>query len=86
MRIDYHRHFRKQYRKFPQKIQKKFNQKLLLFESNPFLPMLNNHTLAGKYAGQRSIDITGDIRAIYEINGNIIIFLQIGTHHDLYGK
>lgn len=35
----------------------------------------------------RSIDVTGDIRAIYKtIDEYTIEFAYIGTHHELYGK
>lgn len=57
-----------------------------MFEIDPFNAELNNHALAGKYFGCRNINITGDIRAIYEISGEIIVFAQIGAHHDLYDK
>jgi addiction module RelE/StbE family toxin len=86
MRIDYHRHFEKQYRKLPPKTQEKIDRKLVLFADDPFNYELNNHALTGKYSGCRSINITGDIRAIYEINGDNVIFSFIGTHHELYGK
>ena len=86
MRVIYHRRFEKQYRKLPPKLQKRFYSRLILFVNDQFIPELNNHVLHGKYAGCRSIDVGGDLRAIYEINGNDIIFRLIGTHAELYGK
>ena len=84
MRVIYHKHFQKQYRNLPDKLQEKFDHCLLLFVQDPFERELNNHALHGKYAGCRSIDIAGDLRAIYEISGDSVNFLLIGTHSELY--
>ncbi len=52
---------------------------------NPFDITLRNHALKGKYLGYRSIDISGDVRALYTVKGNVIIlFAFIGTHSQLY--
>lgn len=58
-----------------------------VFEEDPFHPLLRNHPLAGEFSDCRSINITGDLRAIYEeIDFETIRFLRIGTHHELYGR
>lgn len=42
--------------------------------------------LTGEYAGLYSLNITGDIRALYEkIDDAYVIFGFIGTHSQLYG-
>ena len=84
MQIYYHKHFEKKYRKLPAKIQDKFKSRLCSFASDPFNPELNNHSLGGKYSGCRSINIIGDLRAVYEIKEGCIYFLLIGTHSELY--
>jgi len=84
MEINFHKHFDRQFIKLPQKTQQKFKQRLILFISNPFDPELNNHALSGKYAGRRSINATGDLRAIYEIKNNSVYFALIGTRSELY--
>lgn len=84
MEIRYHKHFKKQYLKLPENMRQKFKLRLVLFVSDPFNPELNNHALSGKYVGRRSINITGDLRAIYEIKNECIHFLLIGTHSELY--
>ncbi len=81
-----HRKFIKQFKKLPQKVQEKFEQKLRIFVLNRHNEELNDHLLAGEWSGHRSIDITGDIRAVYKEENNLIIFKAIGTHHQLYGK
>ncbi len=85
MKITFHKNFRKQYKKAPSEIQNVIDKRLVLFQSNPIHPLLRNHALTGQYQGCRSINITGDWRAIYqESETSIIIFLTIGTHSKLY--
>lgn len=45
-----------------------------------------NHKLQGYYEGCRSINVTGDYRAIFVEEVDSIKFLRIGTHVELYGK
>lgn len=85
MQIELHRNFLKAYRKIPKKIQEKFKEKRNLFIENNFHPLLNNHSVDPIYPNWRSIDITGDYRALFEIKEKtIIVFMKIGTHSDLY--
>jgi addiction module RelE/StbE family toxin len=77
--------FDKQYAKLNLKLKQQFKVRLELFSINPFDAKLRNHALRGRYLGYRSIDITGDIRALYTVKNNIvIIFGFIGTHSQLY--
>jgi addiction module RelE/StbE family toxin len=77
--------FDKQYSKLNFKVKTAFKRRVELFKANPFDVSLRNHTLKGKYLGYRSIDITGDVRALYTTQGDtIIIFGFIGTHSQLY--
>jgi len=77
--------FDKQYSKLNFKVKTAFKRRVELFKANPFDFSLRNHTLKGKYLGYRSIDITGDVRALYTTQGDtIIIFGFIGTHSQLY--
>lgn len=73
------------YRKTPTKIQRKFEACIITFHKNPFDRTLENHLLHGKWNGFRSIDITGDWRAIYlEVGESSAEFYAIGTHDQLY--
>ncbi|MCL4366414.1 type II toxin-antitoxin system mRNA interferase toxin, RelE/StbE family [Patescibacteria group bacterium] len=83
-RIDYSKSFDKQLKKAPLSIKIAFRQRLELFIADQFHPQLNNHTLIGKYKGYRSINITGDWRAIYSEDKNVVIFELLGTHSQLY--
>ena len=77
MIIKYHRDFTKAYKKLPSNVKDKLKERLVLFEQDKFNPLLNNHSLKGKYLGLRSINITGDLRAIYRHDGNVAIFVVI---------
>ena len=87
-RTDFSKTFDKQLRKSPLKIKIAFRKRFEIFVKNPFHTLLNNHPLRGKLSGYRSINITGDWRAIYsektEHSRKVIIFEIIGTHSQLY--
>jgi len=85
MRPFYHPKFKKQFRKLSRTIQDHFNERLAIFLKNMFHPLLNNHSVEPTYPGWRSINITGDYRALFEIKDkDIIVFMKIGTHSELY--
>lgn len=89
MHVQFSKKFSKQYDKAGSKIQHIFDQRLRIFAQNQFHPLLNNHSLIGKFSGFRSINITGDWRAIYkeEIDENfniVFIFIALGTHSEQY--
>lgn len=84
MEIQYASLFRKAYAKANVNIREAFKRRRILFEQDPFHPLLHNHALTGKYTGLRSINITGDWRALYEIDGQVIKFKLFGTHSQLY--
>lgn len=86
MIIRYLPKFKKQYKKLPKKFQVQFDQKLRLFISDPINPTLRIHPLKGNYSGYWSMNINGDLRALYLLEGEkVIIFALIGTHSELYG-
>ena len=85
MNIRFHRNFEKRYARIPPSVRKQFKERSDVFMRNPYDPILQNHALKGKYQGYRSINITGDYRAVYKfIDGNMIIFVDLGTHSELY--
>lgn len=83
-RIDYSKKFLKQLKKAPLQIQIAFRNRFVRFLKDPFDPVLNNHALTGDYLGKRSINITGDWRAIFSEENGVIIFDLLGTHSQLY--
>lgn len=90
MRIQLSACFHRKIKRENVRIQKSFKIALKLFILNPLDPKLDNHSLKDPWKGCRSIDVTGNYRAIYEeINeGDSLIahFITIGTHLELYKK
>lgn len=76
--------FEKQAEKIPRKVYGAFRKRLVLFTQTPFHSLLENHPLRGEYVGKRSINITGDYRAIFEDRDDTVTFIAIGRHRDLY--
>lgn len=86
MTIRYLPKFKKQYKKLPDKMQLQFDERVKKFVVDPTLPMLKVHPLKGEYQGYWSMSVSGDIRALYTMDGDtIVIFALIGTHSQLYG-
>jgi addiction module RelE/StbE family toxin len=85
MVINFHKDFTKDFKKLPAKTKEKFKQRQLLFEKDEFDPVLNNHALKGKWLGYRSINVTGDIRAIFKRDTKSVLFVTIDNHSNLYG-
>ena len=86
MTIHYTPDFKKQYTKLTNKFQKQFDERLNLFLEDPASPLLRVHPLKGAFTGYWSMNVGGDLRALYRTDGNdIIIFALIGTHSQLYG-
>ena len=76
--------FEKMFGKCPQEIKKKFKERLRIYRNDKYSSILNNHPLSGKMKGYRSINITGDYRAILKEKSTEVIFIAIGTHSQLY--
>jgi mRNA-degrading endonuclease YafQ of YafQ-DinJ toxin-antitoxin module len=85
MRVVLHRQFKKGYKKLKTADKEKFAIRRDLFLKEDTHPLLNNHRLHGHYAGFHSINITGDIRVLFEyIDKNTAHFIIIDTHSNLY--
>lgn len=85
MRIVFSRDFQKQYKKLAPAEQQRALKRLNLFCEDPLNPVLSNHKLRGEYGGLSSINITGDLRALYKpIKKDVALFIIIDTHSNLY--
>ena len=88
MIVRYDPDFVEKLKKVNVRILKNFKERIKIFSKDPNNPSLNNHPLREEWQGYRSIDITGDWRAIYteKTEGDEIIayFVAIGTHDQLY--
>jgi mRNA-degrading endonuclease YafQ of YafQ-DinJ toxin-antitoxin module len=84
MIVTFHKKFSKRFKKIPKKFQEQFYEKLKIFQDNPFAEILNNHAVHYPYENCRSINITGNLRALYETGQDRVIFIYIGSHSELY--
>lgn len=87
--IDLHRSFVKSYRKRIAKDAKLVGQykiRVALFVQGVRDAPLNDHALTGKLIGKRAFSITSDIRVVYVETETTIVFVDIGTHNQVYGK
>ena len=85
MTISYSKNFIKQSKKLDKLIRQQLLERIELFSNNPLDSRLNNHPLKGKYKKYRSINVTGDFRALYLTQDDLVIFDIVGTHSQLYG-
>lgn len=86
MKLFFHKNFERKYSKLRVTEKRKFKERIGIFCKNPFHPLLNNHALVGAYEGSRSINVTGDLRAVYNVVGrDAALFVDIDTHSNLYG-
>ncbi|MDO8521206.1 MAG: hypothetical protein Q7S52_03760 [bacterium] len=82
-----HRHFEKRYAKLPKKTKDAFKERKNLFLENRNNPVLGIHALHGERKEYKSMNVTGDIRAIYkEIAKEVFLFVDIGSHGELYSS
>lgn len=84
MELNYSRSFKKDFKKLSQKLKIQFSERMEIFKKDYFSKILNNHCVHYPFEGCRSINITGDVRALYETVDNTAIFVRIGTHSELY--
>lgn len=84
MEVKFHKNFKKKFKKLPVKIQEQFYERLGMFFENKFDKVLNNHSVEKVFPNCNSINVSGDYRAIFEDQGDLVIFITIGTHSELY--
>ncbi len=82
--IFFNSRFKKSFKKLPQHYKNKFYDRLDQFLEDENYPTLRKHPLNGEYANYWSISISGDLRAIYKKDGNNFVFVDIGSHSELY--
>ena len=85
MRVNFHKRFAKSYKKCSVRVRQQFKKRLKLFMKDPLNPVLENHALQGEWRDFRSINVTGDYRALYHYLGeDTVEFFIIETHSNLY--
>ncbi len=91
MKVKFSQRFYQIYKKkIDVRIRKSVNERLEIFRRNPLEILLDNHELQDEWIGYRSIDITNNYRAVYEVLNEedepVAYFVTIGTHSELYKK
>jgi addiction module RelE/StbE family toxin len=85
IQIIYHRNFKKSFRKLKKTDQEAVKERLKIFILDQNHSLLNNHALHGKFYGCRSINVTGDLRLIYEeVNNGLVLLHEVDNHSNLY--
>lgn len=84
MDVIFYKTFEKKFAKLPKSIQRQTSERIHIFIQDPMAPVLNNHSVEKRFPGCRSINVTGDYRAIFKTQAAAAIFINIGSHSDLY--
>jgi addiction module RelE/StbE family toxin len=62
----------------------RFKERLALFIAGEIGYPLHDHALTGRLSGKRAFSIAGDIRVIYVELEDSVVFLDIGSHNQVY--
>ena len=72
------------------RVRKSLKKAIDLFSEDPTNSTLDNHKLHREWAEFNSINVTADLRAIYQEDTEgdepVAYFVAFGTHEELYGK
>ncbi len=79
----FEKHFKQRITPYP-KLVKQFQERLGLFMADQLSNPLRDHALSGKLAGKRAFSVAGDIRVIYVELDDGIVFLDVGSHNQVY--
>jgi len=82
-----HKQFSKNYKKrilSHSRLDKRFEERLELFLRDRLNPILKDHKLSGSMEGLRAFSVSGDIRVVYRIAGEVIELYDIGSHNQVY--
>lgn len=85
--IRFHRRFEKHFAKrvLPDtKLCKQFDERYKHFVVGKQDYPLDDHSLSGLLTGKRAFSIANDVRVIYIENNKEIVFLDIGSHNQVY--
>ncbi len=85
MKVLFHSNFIKKYSKLSKKVRGVCDERMHLFESEPYDTLLNTHQLHGVLKGYFSISIKGDLRAVFRfLEKDIVQFVDLDNHNNLY--
>ena len=78
-RYQFSKKFKKEYKKLPQEIQTRFDEKLALFLNDMTHPSLRAKRLQGTHNRWEG-SVTESYRFTFEFSNDLVIFRAIGTH------
>jgi addiction module RelE/StbE family toxin len=85
MKYLWSKRFKKKFKKLSPQTKRKAVCQFKIFIMKPTDRVLNNHGLSGEWEECRSINITGDLRAIYkQVSDDLCLFVEIDNHSNLY--
>jgi mRNA-degrading endonuclease YafQ of YafQ-DinJ toxin-antitoxin module len=88
VQVAYSSSFKRAYRRRVKGIdllEKKFNNRLKTFISNPYHPILKTHKLSGELADLWSFSVDYDVRVVfYFATSKKVVFVDIGSHDEVY--
>jgi len=85
--VRFHKQFEKHYAKriLPNiKLSRQYDERYTQFVTGKRDYPLDDHQLTGKLVGKRAFSIATDIRVVYEETEDAILFLDVGTHNQVY--
>jgi addiction module RelE/StbE family toxin len=86
-RIDFSKSFEKAYARRiarNEKLKKAYTKRYCLFAQGERGYPIHDHALTDSLAGKRAFSIGGDLRVIYIELSSAIIFVDIGSHSQVY--
>ena len=67
------------------KLEARFRERVLIFQTDPFDPRLKTHRLSGQLQEFWSFSVDYDARVIFSfVEPNKALFADIGTHDEVY--
>ena len=73
--------FKKAFKKLPQYVKERAQEKEKLFRINPFEPRLDAHKLHGKYQNYWAFTVIGNYRIMFAFSARgMVDFVNVGTH------
>lgn len=84
MKIIYTPKFIRAYKKLPDNIKDKVEEKEIVFKEDPFHPSLKTHKLNGDLEDFWSFSVDSKNRVIFEISKNNTFYFHMVGDHDIY--
>lgn len=79
--VNFSSRFKRAYKKLPKEVRSNFDQKIIIFMSNPYHPSLRTHNLHGKLQSCFSFSLNDGFRVLFEFeNAREVNLLDIGPH------